>query len=328
VTDLLTPARTDEDTQPPRPLRTPTPDDPAVAAPDGPWVAIVANPFSGAGANHLRVARLVEALRREGLDSRVLWDPGVRATVLSDQRLKENCRCIVAAGGDGTVGDVINERRDLPVAMLPVGNENLFARQFGYGRPTALARMIAAGRTRRIDLGRVHHSYNRHVFSLMVSAGLDAEVVHRVANWRMDGEGLRRVTRLSYVRPTLAALRGYDYPPLTLEADGQTITGTHVLVFNLPQYAARLGFAPDAISDDGLMDWVVFEKPGPLRIGAYMLSVALGRHRRRRDVHHGRAARLAIRSESPVPVQVDGDPAGRTPVQIEVLPCAVDVIAR
>jgi len=88
----------------------------------------------------------------------------------------------VVADGGGTVADVINETGGaLPLAVLPLGNENLFARAFGFTSDAGtLACAIAGGRTRTIDLGQA----NGRLFALMLGVGFDADVAHRVARWR------------------------------------------------------------------------------------------------------------------------------------------------
>jgi len=263
------------------------------------------------------VSQLIDALERHGIGSRVIWEPAERSAVLRAPELTDSCVCVVASGGDGTVADVINEQPNIPLAVLPVGNENVFAREFGFTKDAAaLAKAIAAGRGRAIDLGCA----NRRRFSLMLGAGFDAEVVHRLARWRARVGSLRRATRLSYVRHILAALTSYRHQRVTLEADDVRITGTHAFVFNVPQYACRLRFAPDARPDDGLLDWVVFERPGAHRVLGYLLDVSRSRHLQRPDVHHGQARRLRITASNPAPVQLDGDPAGHTPTEIEVMP--------
>ncbi len=299
-----------------------------VRRPTGPaeaWTAIVANPYSGSGRNRERVADLDAALRRRGLATRVLWDPLERTAVLRDPDWLRTCRCIVAAGGDGTVSDVINQTRDVPLAMMPIGNENLFARQFGYRRVDQVADAVVRGSVRTIDLGRA----GERVFAIMASAGLDADVVRRVAKWRVNGAEPRRVNRLSYARPIFDAVTAYDYPAVELDADGATFRGAHALVFNIPQYACRLRFVNGAACDDGLLDYVVFEKPGLVSMARYMANLTAGaRHLDLPDVHHGSATHVTLRSadDRRVPIQVDGDPAGHTPAELAILPQTLRVI--
>lgn len=297
-------------------------------------VPILANPYSGKGVNRRRVAKLADALGAAGLEVQTIWDADERARLLNDPERLDHCRALVSAGGDGSVADVVNDLSSggptdrVPIAMLPMGNENLFARQFGFNQGAqALAEAIARGRTRHIDLGcaRRDGGASRY-FTLMVSAGFDAEVVHRVARWRNHGSGLHRVNRFSYVPRILSAAFSYDFPLITLEADGQRHTGSHVFVFNLPQYGMGLGIAPRADGEDGLLDWIVMEKPGKPALLGYAVSVLRGRHEHRSGVHVGRAEQVKLTSPRPAPAQADGDVLGHTPVQVRVHRRAMRVI--
>src|SRR5262249_9784036 len=123
------------------------------------------------------------AVAAAGVPVRVVWDAVERAGLLGDARALAGVRCVVAAGGDGTVASVINElAADVPLAVMALGNENLFARAFGLpADPLVLARAIVAGRTRRLALGRATTSAGPRRFGLMLSAGFDADVIHRMA---------------------------------------------------------------------------------------------------------------------------------------------------
>jgi diacylglycerol kinase (ATP) len=130
-------------------------------------------------------------------------------------------RCVVAAGGDGTVASVINEPApDVPLAVMGLGKENLFARALALpADPLALARALVAGRTRRLDLGTATTSAGPRRFGLMSSAGFDADVIHRLAHRRNAGGTPRRVSRLRYLRPIAIVPRckptcaGTNWPP-------------------------------------------------------------------------------------------------------------------
>ena len=295
-------------------------------------VLITANPFSGKGKNRERVASLAAALAAHGIDSDSIWDLDERKAKLADPLLHERYRTLVSAGGDGSIAAAVNDLRAggdpsrLPVAMLPVGNENLFAIEFGHNKgEVALADAIARGATRTIDVGDA----GGRVFTLMASAGFDSEVVRRVDDWRVpeaDGQPLKRVSRATYAPKIAGAVAGYKYPPVTLEADGRSVTGAHAFVFNIGQYGFQLGFVPDVDPSDGLLDWVVFEKPGVIALAGYGLSVLRGKHLDRKDVHHGRAASIRLTADESVPVQADGDPGGTTPMEIKALPGMLRVV--
>ena len=310
---------------------------PPLEFPRRPWVAIVANPFSGSGTNRLKVDRLQKFLADHGMPVIVIWDRKQREQVLHHPQLADFCACVVVAGCDGTVADVFNHTQAVPLAVLPLGTENLMAKYLGFtDGPEALGLAILEGRHRAIDLGRWQTSSgvgdgaqtNSRLFALMVSAGLDAEVVHKLMAWRTqptDGS-LRRVRRASYLRPTLAGIWGYQYPRVVLEADGKQHEGVMAMVFSVPRYALNLPFIIDGNDCDGKFDWVVFRDGGPQASIGYLLSVLRRAHHDRADVMWGSSASIRLTASTPVPLQSDGDPIGHTPVEINMLPGALRVI--
>src|SRR4051794_15992536 len=110
------------------------------------WVGIAANAASGLGRGRRRVERLVGTLDRLGFEAYVAWTPEERSAMVAASEADDACRCLVAAGGDGTVAALINECPTRPITVLPAGTENLFARHFRV-RPTpeVVAATIAAG---------------------------------------------------------------------------------------------------------------------------------------------------------------------------------------
>lgn len=295
-----------------------------------PYVPIVANPYSGNGPNRKHVEHLAESLSQAGLEPVVFWEPERRHALLTDPQLSRKVRCVVCAGGDGSLGDMVNELDEgghletLPVSTLPIGNENLFARQFGYDLDIAsITRAIVAMETATIDLGRA----GGRLFTLMASAGFDAEVVHRMARWRSGSGELRRVTSMAYAPKILRTIATYDYTKLRVETDDQVVEGSHLFVFNLPQYGGGLGLAKHARADDAMLDWIVFEKPGILSLTDYAWTVLRAKHLGRPDVPHGRTAKLRVTSQTPVPMQADGDPAGWTPIEVTVCPAVMQIVA-
>lgn len=288
-----------------------------------PGVIIVANPYSGAKENERIVTALEAALRQRKLEPRVIWDLGELAEVGADPSAGEHYRAVVAAGGDGTLNRVINLQSRLPVYPFPLGNENLFSRQFGCCcEPEHAATALAIGQTRAIDLGRARD----RLFAIVASAGFDGDAAHRLALWRQHEAGLRRVRSFSYAAPILSSAWRYRYPLLDVDADGRQFRGALCMVFNMPQYANKLPLACDADPHDGLLDWVLFEKPGNLPLMRYALSVWLNRHRRRSDVRYGRARRIMLSAAESVPMEIDGEAADFAPVVVEVVPDAIQVV--
>lgn len=286
-------------------------------------VAVAANPYSGAKANKQRVAALVDALRDAGFEPRPIWDQAELAHLTDDPAFTASCRCLVSAGGDGTLNGVINRQTALPIAMFPLGNENLFAKELRQpSDPRAMVEMIAAGHTTQIDLGRA----DRTLFTIVTSAGFDGDVANRLALWRDRGTHLKRVGRSTYTQPVLASLWQYEFPVMIVRTDDRIMHGVLVMVFNMGQYGMNLPLVTDADCRDGLLDYIVFEKPGKLPLLGYAMSVILNRHRKRKDVHVGRSRVIDIRCENDVPMEIDGEGAGYAPTRIEVVPGAMTVV--
>ena len=188
----------------------------------GQFVAIMGNPYSGAKDNRARVESLITALHQLDIPTQIVWDLKARAQYLADPQFKAQCRCLVIAGGDGTVAGVTSLCHDLPTAILPLGNENLLAKELGFTRDASvIAQAIHIGQTRKIDLGLV----NGQPFTIMVSCGMDADVVERVTEWRRTPDGQRRVKHHSYARPIFDSAWGYGFPKLSLITDGKQFDG-------------------------------------------------------------------------------------------------------
>jgi diacylglycerol kinase family enzyme len=249
-----------------------------------------------------------------------------------------DCRCLVAAGGDGTVTSLINEQPRVPITVLPAGTENLFAQHFGIRRrPEDLAQVIASGRVTRMDLGRMEREGRR--FALMAGIGFDADVVTRHHASRVGRSGaIRPTSRSAYVESVLRSSFDYRFPTLSIQiGDPETkseelLVGTSAFLFNLPRYALGLPMAPTASANDGWLDLIVFRNAGPIQALRYLWLVFRGIHLRRPGVLHRRVRRVSVSSTETVPVQLDGDPGGMieggstAEWSIEVLPRALDVL--
>lgn len=286
-------------------------------------VLISRNPKAGARSGLPTVERLSGLLAAQDFQVETLTDidelSSKSAQLLRDGEL----RCVVSAGGDGTVALLANRLpRDTPLAVLPLGTENLLSKHLQMrGDPAEVCQTICEGRALKFDAGRA----GDQIFLIMAGCGFDAEVVRRLHNDRTG-----HIHHLSYAKPIWDSIHNYDYPELRVHCEipasdsaparTQTITARWAFVVNLPRYAGGLRIAPDASGNDGLLDVCTF-KDGSLWSGLrYLSGVVLGQHASWDDCVTVRAARIRIDSDSPVPLQLDGDPGGFLPTEIEVLP--------
>jgi diacylglycerol kinase (ATP) len=281
-------------------------------------VIILANPVAGSQHRQARIDELIGALRARHLETILCVQ---REQLLDLVKTRgDGLRCVVAAGGDGTLNVVLNRAPGTPVAIFPLGTENLAARYFRVGRsPDRLADAIVNGAVRRLDLARIRGRF----FSLMAGAGIDARVVHDVHAARQG-----HINHFTYLLPAFRAALSYSYPAIDIliEETGEQLQGAAVFLFNLPMYALDLPIASQARGDDGLLDLVVFERPGILNLMRYAGAILCRRHESCGDVQRRRVQRVHLSSAHEAPVQTDGDPAGHLPAVIDVVPGALNLL--
>ena len=289
-------------------------------------VPIKCNPISGSGSGREEIQRLTQKLEEHGFTGRLFSEREELSEFASDPSNRQAIRAIVAAGGDGTVGDLINRHPEFPISILPLGTENLLAKHFGLMRDGALvADVIAEGFTVQRDLGvlKVADSQSDRRFAVMASFGIDADVVHRT-----DAQRTGRITKWNYFQPMLEAFRTYNYPELRLYVDdaAEPVVTNLLIAVNLPAYALGLPVAAAADGSDGLLDLRLFHGASALQTLRHGLFLALNQHEQMSDVECMQARRVRIESDAPVPAQVDGDPAGTTPASLEVYTSAFSIL--
>lgn len=286
-----------------------------------PWVAIQRNPSSGAGKRSQPIRELIRELRLRGITPRLYSRRADFDAAVTDPERRPHLIATVAAGGDGTILDLVNRHPHLPLCLLPLGTENLLAKYLKIPRNgIEVAEIIARGHRRRLDLGRL----NGRLFLIMVSVGFDAEVIHRVHADRQGGH----VRHTSYIGPILKSWWSFQPQTLRVTVDDSPVVheGQLVVVANLSSYALNIGVVPTADGSDGLLDARLFTahtRGGLLR---RILSVLRGTHEQDSTVTRLTGRKFRIESDSPVPLQADGDPAGTTPAEITIEPLGIEFI--
>lgn len=281
------------------------------------YVAIQRNPRSGAGSPRRHLLEFIAALRHSGVKIRMFRNRDRLRQWLDFPGHRECLRCLVAAGGDGTVADVFNRYPGVPVAVLPSGTENLTARYLGIPKcGKTAARVILEGRTHPFDLGLMGNQR----FLLLASAGVDASVVKLVHEARTG-----HISRASYFQPLWQTLRTYAYPEIRVWVDDQPepYMARQIMIVNLPIYALGLNFAIGANASDGWLDLRLFQSGSAFQTARYLFKVLSGKHERLPDVVSLRARRVRLETDVSVPMQIDGDPAGQTPAEINLIPSAL-----
>ena len=231
-------------------------------------------------------------------------------------------RLCVAAGGDGTVADVTNGLlgSDVPLGIIPLGTANVLAHELGLVfSPQGIAAALAFKRTRPLWPGTVAGTGGNRLFVQMVSAGFDAQVVHRL--WLP----LKRlVGRAAYVAQTLRELPRYPFAPVRVRLDGIETSAANVIVSKGRLYGGNYLLAPCARPDQQGFSVALFDRCGPLPALLYGAALPLNLLPRAPGLRLVRAGAVEILDA--VPVQADGDPAGVSPLRISDVAAPIQVV--
>jgi len=277
-------------------------------------VAMLVNPKAGPTDARPRAERLAALLRREGFAVEIFTELAEAAARANGWHAEGRLRALVGVGGDGTAAELANRTAEgVPLALLPGGNSNLLARYIGMRKkPEVVCRAVAEGLVARLDAGRA----NGRLFLLMAGCGFDADVVQRVHERRTG-----HIHLMNYLPPVAQAVCHYGYPEMRIQwADGdssETFSARWLIAFNLPCYGGGFRIAPEANGADGRLNLCSFRRG---RFWPYFLAVLARQHRRLADWNERRATRASITADAPVPYQLDGDPGGWLPLEIESLP--------
>jgi YegS/Rv2252/BmrU family lipid kinase len=305
-----------------------------VTSPFGPLV-LIANPRAGRGKVETALPQVENVLQNLGLDYRIVrtTHPG-HATEAARDALRNGARYLVAAGGDGTVHEVVNGmisggRPIAPDAVLGVvaaGSGCDFVRSFGLpGDAVQAARHLAGDRVRAIDVGTVTctdgDDAKTRYFVNIAEAGLGGAVVARAAGL---GGFSRFLGGARYAVGFWLTLPGFRSAAVRLDADGQAFgwRAFNVVVANCRFYGGGMQISPKSDPGDCLLDVLVMAGP---KSDAFTTvpKVYRGTHLPHRNIAELRAGRIQVDADRPFPVEADGEVLGTTPASFGIIPSGV-----
>jgi diacylglycerol kinase (ATP) len=317
-------------------------------------VLVFANPIAGRGLGEAIARRVGEGLSAGGYDAHVCLRPPSELTV---EDVPPDVVAAVAIGGDGTVravaerlyelarhpATVVSTRRGAtlsenhpqppgheppPMLLVPLGTANLMGRHLGLEWDDArleeqVLEAVRGGTVTHVDTARA----NGKLFLLMAGVGFDAAVVHELSRVRRGP-----ISYFSYLEPAARIAGSYAFPPIKVMVDGHLVFGPEpgvAFIGNIAEYGTGFPMLPHATPDDGLLDICCIPCANLLQATHMFLLAAAGEHLQEEGVVYLKGKHVRVESpKSPrgVPVQIDGDAGGYTPLEVEMLPGRLGLI--
>ena len=296
---------------------------------------VIVNPAARNGAVGRRWEKLGSQLSALGIDAETAHTerPGHASELVRDG-LRNGPRLVVAVGGDGTVNEVVNGFFDgaaaiapgSELAVVPIGTGRDGARTYGIsGKPERAIALLVDGATRTIDLGRA--TYTAH------AGGEESRIFLNIASCGLSGAVAERANRTSkrlggtpaFLWATIATFAGWKNVPFRITIDGEQreLVANNTIVANGRYFGGGMHIAPGARTDDGLLDAIVFGDVGRLDLALNLHRLYRGTILRHPKASHRLARSVLVEPAQALPIEIDGEQPGVTPVRFEVLPAAL-----
>jgi len=296
------------------------------------WIAIV-NPAAAHGHCGKCADAVIDALRQRGLSVSVrrtrFPGDGIR---IAREALGEGFTNLLAVGGDGTANEVVNGIAQaklsdaITLATLPLGTANSFLRDFGQQElPNALDRIVAGTAPPcdllrcRITVGgqrREHWSLNNIIVGFGANVG------------SLMNRRLKFLGRLGYSMGVFIEVARLSSPRMLVEVDGATCERplTMINVGNSQFTGGNMHISPGALVDDGMLDVLEIESLTRRELLRAFHLIFSGRHVTHPRIRLAKGSRVSVTTEQPLPLLIDGDVIGTTPLEVEVVPGAIRVV--
>jgi diacylglycerol kinase (ATP) len=290
---------------------------------------LIVNPTAGGGRRMRQLEEARRIFRDAGIETELQLTaaPG-DATALARRAVDDARDLVIVCGGDGTVNEVVNGLAcsRVPLAVLPAGTANVLAKELGlpWNLPRAAKRIIDAP-YKRIALGLAipeKSSGKPRYFLSLAGAGADGALVAAVRP-----EIKLRAGILAYWQEGLRQLSKYDFPMFRTSMGGNAINidASLVVVGRTKHYGGPFKITTEAGLLQPEFELAFVTTRSPWRYICYLPLLWAGKLRGARHVQFFKTSSLkcASNTESHVQIQVDGEPAGRLPVEFRIVPDAL-----
>jgi diacylglycerol kinase (ATP) len=232
---------------------------------------------------------------------------------------------VIAAGGDGTVNEVINGISDSKIllAIIPFGSTNVLALELGIPFDVKEAsKLITRGKRLEIDLGYAKTDQEARYFSMMVDVGFIPKLIEGI-----NPKVKKRWGNFAYLLSGIRQLFTYKWYNIRVEHKSHSV-GYFVIVSNSKDYGGEYQIADRASITDGLLDLVVINRKSRWKILKIIFSISSGKTNTFLKGEYYQVKEVHIYSRHKMLVQVDGELIGNTPVDVKIAPKALTVMVK
>lgn len=237
------------------------------------------------------------------------------ATRLAREAISKKPFFIIAAGGDGTINEVINgiAHSDTPLAILPLGTTNVLAKELSIPENIPGALEMALTRTpRSVSLGKIEISGSPpRYFCLMAGIGFDGRAVHDI------DLSIKKISgKIAYILSGINNFLHYHPSEFSLNIDGKNYSGYSAIIGKASRYGGNFKVTPDADITDPMLYTAVFRGRRRRDLLGYVAGIIRGTHLKRNDLVY--IASSSIEISGSAHIQIDGDYLGTAPAKVTV----------
>ncbi|WP_353684494.1 diacylglycerol kinase family protein [Thermodesulfovibrio sp. 3907-1M] len=283
-------------------------------------VVLIGNPIAGGGALK-KIKKAENILKNKGISVETLLTKKKGDAQEFAKKIKNREILVIAAGGDGTYNEVVNGLAfsETPMAILPMGTTSVLAKELKIPDNIEKAVDIALrGNVQRVHLGRIKNQEKQRLFILMAGIGFDGMAVFGV-----DSEKKKYFKKIAYILSGIRTL--INYAPQELKIyDSATKKAYSAVICKASCYGGSFRIAPDASLKKPNFYVFLSKTRSKLELSLQILGVIIGKHIKMMNTDYFKTEALKITGDAHV--QIDGDYFGKTPVEVELIRDALNLV--
>ncbi len=299
---------------------------------------LIVNPKSGLGTSEISLESSKNLLTKNGYEvSEFTTIEAGDAKIFAKKAVKEKSDLVIAVGGDGTINEVVNglANSDSTLGVIPTGTANVFAKEIGiptFRTFTSKSFLLATqvlldSEVRKIDLGIVKlKRYPSRYFLMWCGVGLDASITSSKKSPKDIYFG-KYINFLKWISSAISTTFKFSSVQSEIRFNDKLISEkvNQIIVSNGKLYAKYFKISEDSKLDDGLFDVVIMK--GNVFPGIFLKGLnTIVKKEIYTDIKNIHVSKISISSSAPLPVHVDAETIGETPVDIEIAPKALKIL--